>query len=111
MADMTIEDLLDAGLSLDEILLNRKPPVVNVEVNTDAIASSLDQSNKSSLQALREIKNELSQSQSANKDLLVRGLSAIFKQQNNKTSTDKPVTGLKVIRNELNLITDLKFIR
>jgi len=111
MADFTINDLLEAGLTLEDILLKKNDTSVNVTVDTAPIAESLDKNNKTQLQALSELKKELSTSNAANKDLLIKSLSAIFKKQSTVVPVEKPITGIKVIRNSNNLITDLKLVR
>ena len=105
MGKLSIEELLDAGIPLEDILAKRDPANININI-------SLEELSKVMQDALTSMKGELALNNQQNKELLLTSLQALFKQnQSLQKKETPPVTGLRVIRNELNLITDLRFIR
>jgi len=105
MGKLSIEELLEAGIPLEDILAKRDPANININV-------SLEEFSKVLQNVLYEMKGELVSNNKQNKDLLLTSLQALFKQNQINQKKEKPaITGLKVVRNELNLITDLRFIR
>jgi hypothetical protein len=114
MGELTLENLLSTGISLEELLINNnEPPVVNITVDTKELAKYIDNSIKSNADSLSSIKDVIAASNKSNKDLLVKALSALIQKDriDNKTKGAKLVTGIKVIRNKLNLIDELRLIR
>lgn len=105
MGKLSIEELLDAGIPLEDILAKRDPANININI-------SLEELSKVMQDALTSMKGELALNNQQNKELLLTSLQALFKQnqalQKKETSS---ITGLRVIRNELNLITNLQFVR
>ena len=105
MGKLSIEELLDAGIPLEDILAKRDPANININI-------SLEELSKVMQDALTSMKGELALNNQQNKELLLTSLQVLFKQnqalQKKETSS---ITGLRVIRNELNLITNLQFVR
>ena len=106
MAKLSIEELLAAGVPLEDILSRKDPSKIVIDIDLDSLSKTLSGS-------MKEIKDELSKNNKANSDLLIKSLQALFRKQDDlsKGKAVMPVKGLKIVRNSLNLMTDIKFIR
>ena len=116
MSEFTIEEMMEMGLSLDQILSSKDPMKVDVSVNTDNLVSAVADAQKVSTSTIKEMHKAINQSNQFNKDLLVKALSMVIKQVNqpvnDKQKPEKMITGLKIIRNKnSNLLENIKILR
>lgn len=116
MSSLTLQDLLDSGISLEEILLNKNPVKVDVSVDTDGLMSVMEQGNSSNIQTLNDVKTTIISNNKDNKDLLIKALSLVIKESRiaaaNGVSIQREITGLKMIRNkQTQLLEFIKLVR
>jgi len=104
---LSIEELLDAGVPLEELLTNSKPVEVNVTVDTDKLSATMQKTLVDNINTAKTIQTTVTKSNEFNKDLLLKALGVLMKQNKDK----QEVTGIKVIRDQYNLISELEFIR
>lgn len=112
---LSLQELLDTGISLEDILFNREPVQVDVNVDTQNLEQAITNDRANVLDTLRDMKEILVTSNNANKELLIKALSLMIKQSklpDTKVPAVKEVTELKVIRDgNTNLMSGIKLIR
>lgn len=116
MAELTLQELLDSGISLEEILFNKEPVQVNVTVDTSSLEEAIQVDRNNTLGTLRNIQDLLVSNNAANKELLIKALSLIIKQSKlpvvKEVSLQREVTGLHMVRNKhTNLLENIELIR
>lgn len=108
---VTLQDLLDSGVSLEELLFNNEPANVNVSVNTDSLLVMLEKNQIANRELLTGMRTVISENNKDSKEFLIKAISFLVKNEKEKSITIPPITGLHVIRDEHDRISDLKFIR
>lgn len=108
---VSIQDLLDSGISIEELLFNREKAEVNVTVDTSDLIKMLKEAQDTNAKLMNQIKDILKANNVANKDLLMKAMGILIKDQRNSQIMEAPITGLHVIRDETDKIADLEFIR
>jgi hypothetical protein len=115
MAGLTLQDILDTGLSLEDILFNKDPVQVDVTLDTDGLANQVKALGDQSINSLTELKQVLLENNQQNRELLIKALSLVMKNSKMHAKPDgkphKEITGLKVIRDGNKLMTDIEFKR
>ena len=114
MADLTLDDLLASGVNLEDILFNNnEAPVINITVDTHELVQSVQQTANSNVASLNSIRDIITTNNKSNKDLLIKALSVLIQKdkENSKNSVGTEIVGIKVVRNKLNLIDELRYIR
>lgn len=113
MSELSLQQLLDTGISLEDILFNKEPVQVDVSVNTDSLAAVLQKERNQSLEILNELRATLIKNNEINKELLIKALSLVIKNSSITKSTGlKEITGLKMIREpQTKLLDKVKLIR
>lgn len=99
MSELSLQQLLDTGISLEDILFNKEPVQVDVSIDTTDLVAQIQADRNKSLDILNELKSTLIKNNELNRDLLIKALSLVIK--NSSMSIDKgqrEITGLKVIR-------------
>ena len=99
MSELTLQQILDTGISLEEILLNKDPVQVDVTVDTTDLAATMQADRNKSLDILNELKSNLIKNNELNRDLLIKALSLVIKNSSMTVdNSQREITGLKVIR-------------
>lgn len=111
MSNLSLDELLASGLSVEDILLHKEPVEVKVTVDTDDLANEVNKANKANSQLFSAVGKILEHNNNSNRLLLSKLVEAIGDIQINSEPSESNITGLKIIRNEMNLMTDIKFIR
>jgi len=109
--DLSLEQLLEFGVPLKEILDSRETPSVKVTVDTDELADTICKAAIDNKETLSQIKAIIAASNESNKNIMLKTAQMFIKQGKEQLEGKrKEIKGLKVIRDELNLISELKFI-
>ena len=116
MAELTLETLLDMGMSLEDILFNKEPVQVDVSINTDNLVGAIEASQQDVTKTVKQIQKIITDSNKTNKELLIKALGMVIKQVNvapvESTVVQREITGLKIIRNKnSNLLEHIKIVR
>jgi len=113
--ELTLKELLDTGISLEDILFNKEPVQVDVTVDTAALAATLQTERNQVLDILNELKSTMIHNNQLNKELLVKALSLVIKSNKNEAATGvtvKEITGLKMVREtSTKLLDTIKILR
>ncbi len=111
MGKLTLEDVLNSGIPLEDILFNKEPVNVNVDIPADAINKTLKAVSKENKETLKQIQNIITTTSNHNKSLITQSMKLLLSEsvKNSKVKPTKEIKGLKVIRNELQLIDRLIF--
>lgn len=111
MANVTLQDLLDSGISLEELLFNNEPAQVNVTVDTSSLLALLEKNQIANRELLSSMREVISSNNVDNKDLLIKAISFLIKNEKEKDITIPPITGLDIIRNNEDRISNIKIVR
>jgi hypothetical protein len=111
MANVTLQDLLDSGVSIEELLFNNEPSEVNVSVDTSNLLELLEKNQIANRELLDGMRKTISENNKDSKDFLVKAVTFLIKNEKEKELTVPAITGINVIRDENDRISDLKFIR
>jgi len=110
MAELTLQDLLDSGLSLENLIMGKgEAPIVQVTLDSRELAKALRELKNSHSLEMSSVLDRIDINNKSNKDILVKAISLLV-QKAKQTPPIKPVKGLRVLRNSLNLITELRYI-
>lgn len=109
--NVTLQDLLDSGISLEELLFNNEPATVNVNVDTDNLLAMLEKNQIANRELLTGMRTVISENNSDNKEFLIKAISFLIKNEREKSISLLPITGLHVIRDEHERISDIEFVR
>ena len=107
MGKLSLEDLELAGLGLEDFSSNKEPSNIEVKVSVDTkeIADNVAKSYKSNTELFSSINKTMDQNNTANRVLLNTLIELLSKPKEEKEN----IRGIRVIRNELNLIDYLAF--
>lgn len=111
MGELTLQDLLDSGISLEELLFNKDPVEVNVTVDTNELNTLVGQSHADQTAMLNGIKQVITKNNQDNKEFLVKALSFLIKDEKGKNLQANKIKGIKVIRDKEGRLDEFRFIR
>ena len=104
MAELTLETLLDSGMSLEDILFNREPVQVDVSVDTSNLVDVVKKTHENAISNMLNMKALIIENNNYNKDLLSKALSLATKQSsipvNVPSHIQNEVTELNLVRNK-----------
>lgn len=110
--DITIEDLLEMGMSLEDIISKKQSPNIKVDIDASEFKFLVEQVAQNNANTLVQIKQLLENSNNQSKQFLNKTVQLLAKQlSENKSTSQREIKGLKVIRNSSALIDKLEFIR
>jgi hypothetical protein len=112
MGDLTLQDLLDSGIDIQDLLFKQDSPPVEVSVDTDNLVKAFQEAQNINKEVFSAIEETIKNSGTQNKDLLVKALSFILKENNKNNMPTIPITGMKVTGRDVEgRIDEIEFIR
>lgn len=109
--EITINDLIEMGMSLEDIVSKKRPPEIQVNLDPTEFSNILDKVSQDNALMLGKIQELLIKDQAQSKTFLNKTLQLLAKQVQQSGKTDKPIKKIKVVRNKKNLIDSLELVR
>lgn len=111
-AEITIQDLLDSGIDLQELLFKQESSPVDISIDTKDLVKAFSEAQEINKQVFTAIEKTIITNGVQNKDLLIKALSFILKENNKKNIPIAPITGMKVVGRDMDgRIDEIEFIR
>jgi len=113
MAKMSLEELLNAGIPLEDILFNRNSAPINVTVDTDEMADTLAKVSTENRETLKQIGRILEESNKFNRDFMIKAFQLLLQEQQKAfpKSPIREIKGLQIIRDSAGSLDRMEFIR
>ncbi len=110
-SELTIEDLLALGMSLEDIVNNKQPEAINVNFDPSEFSAIVERVAESNVATLEQIKALMAKNQEQSNSFMNKTLTLLAKQVKDSNKEEKPIKGIKVVRNKDKLIDSLQLIR
>ena len=112
MANLALDDLLATGVSLEQLLMEREPTEVNIKIDTSDLADEAERAHTTNTKLFSAMGQSLEHSNNSNRLLLSKLVELVNRTNvSEPSSTKERVVGIRVLRNELNLIDYLEFVK